>query len=93
MPARLDEVAQKQVVEDLRNLIDNAMRDTHQSPSSVIAFANRFESILKTPYAARNLGGRRWAWLTEHGFAPVGEEATIEGINARKATITPEVLK
>lgn len=91
-PARLDEAAQKEVVSDLRDLIDNAIR-REEGADAALSFARRFSSILATPYASHNLGTRRWSWLNDHGFYAVGEPVEIEGVNAVKATIKPEVLK
>lgn len=91
-PARLDEVAQKEVVSDLRDLIDNAIRHK-EGAEPALSFARRYSSILSTPYAAHNLGNRRWAWLNEQGFYAIGEPVEIEGVNAIKATIRPEVRK
>lgn len=84
--------SQKELILILRYRIDTAIAYPNpDSIASAVTFAREHPLALRGAHFSHNLGVRRWDWLNEHGFIPVGEPVEIAGEAAIKATISPDV--
>jgi hypothetical protein len=85
-------MAQAEVLLRLRYAIDTAIKyPTQINTDAAIRFASDHPRSLRSGHIRANLGVRRWKWLNERGFYPVGEPVEVAGVVGIKGTITPDI--
>lgn len=61
--------------------------------NKAVGLALRHPRAMRSQHIIYNLGQRRMEWLNDHGIFPVMEGTTIAGLDAIKATISPDLVK
>lgn len=90
----IESMPQPELLLRLRAAIDTAIKQPSQSNvDKAIKLAVDHPRAMRSSHVSRNLGVRRWEWLSEHGVMVVGEATEIAGTPAFKGTITPEIKK
>lgn len=92
MANRAEPLSQRDLVYVLRAQIDQAIR--HRSrpmTDAAVRTALEHPRSMRSTHVRKNLGETRLAWLEEHGGLRPDEPTEINGLDASKVTITPDI--